>query len=66
MLQESGPSGVQKLVWEFGIKISSSYINKKWTATMSRSHFLKANGSLDIKEGKMSVTYGYRKQRKIK
>lgn len=31
---------------------------------MSRSHFLK--GSLDIKEGKMTVTYGYRKQRKIK
>lgn len=57
---------MQKLVWEYGIKISPSYRNKKWDAATVRSHsyLLNGNGSIDIKEGKMTVTYGYIKQRK--
>lgn len=58
---------MQKLAGEYGIN-SSSYRNKKWAATtvMNHSYILKANGSLDIKERKMSVTYGYIRQRKVK
>lgn len=57
---------MQKLVWEYGIKISPSYRNKKWDAARvtSHSYLLNGNGSIDIKEGKMTVTYGYIKQRK--
>lgn len=68
MLQQGEPSGVQELIGEYGIKISSSSINKIWTAMAVTSHscILKANGSLDIKEGQMTVSCGYIKQRKIK
>lgn len=54
---EWGPSGAEKLFWEYSIKISSGYINKNLTATAvtSNSYILKANGSSDIKEGKMTA-----------